>query len=127
MDYWGDGKYLNYPPPDVNLDVSTVAQSPTVTVFVKVDHNQSIPNSVLYIDMVSLIRTGRPIATAPNRRATHARADSHPADARSTANRCAAHCHADAHINAHLHGHADSHANADCDAHADDHAHADGH
>ncbi len=56
MDYWGDGKYLNYPPPDVNLDVSAVAQAPTVTVFVKIDHNQSIPGSVLYIDMVSLIR-----------------------------------------------------------------------
>jgi len=56
MDYWGDGKYLNYPPPDVNLDVSAVAQSPTVTVFVRVDHNQSIPFSVMYIDMVSLIR-----------------------------------------------------------------------
>ena len=56
MDYWGDGKYLNYPPPDVNLDVSAVAQSPVVTVFVKVDHNQSIPFSKMYIDMVSLIR-----------------------------------------------------------------------
>jgi hypothetical protein len=56
MDYWGDGKYLNYPPPDVNLDVSAVAQSPMVTVFVRVDHNQSIPFSVMYIDMVSLIR-----------------------------------------------------------------------
>jgi hypothetical protein len=56
VDYWGNGKYLNYPPPDVNLDVSAVAQSQTVTVFVKVDHNQSIPGSVMYIDMVSLIR-----------------------------------------------------------------------
>jgi hypothetical protein len=56
MDYWGDGKYLNYPPPDVNLDVSAAARSPTVTVFVRVDHNQSIPGSVMYIDMVSLIR-----------------------------------------------------------------------
>jgi len=65
MDYWGNGKYLNYPPPDVNLDVSAVAQSPTVTVFVKVDHNQSIPGSVMYIDMVSLIRDPvQPLPTA---------------------------------------------------------------
>ncbi len=55
-EYSGDGKYLNYAPPDVNLDVSAVARSSTVTVFVRINHDQSIPFSVLFIDMVSLIR-----------------------------------------------------------------------
>ncbi len=63
-EYWGDGKYLNYAPPDVNLDVSAVAQSSTVTVFVRINHSQSIPFSQLYIDMVSLIRDPvQPVAT----------------------------------------------------------------
>ena len=53
---WSDKKYHNYPPPDHNIGVSAIALAPTMTVYVRVNHNQSIPNSVMYIDMVSLIR-----------------------------------------------------------------------
>ena len=52
--HWGDARRLNYPPPDVNVDVSAVAQAPTITVYVKVDHNQAVPNSLIYLDAVSL-------------------------------------------------------------------------
>ena len=52
--HWGDARGLNYPPPDVNVDVSAVAQAPTITVFVKVDHNRSVPNSMIFLDAVSL-------------------------------------------------------------------------
>jgi hypothetical protein len=52
--HWGDGRGLNWPPPDVNIDVSAVAQSPTITMFVKVDHNQATTNSMIFLDAVSL-------------------------------------------------------------------------
>jgi hypothetical protein len=52
--HWGDARGLNWPPPDVNVDVSTVAQSPTITVFVKVDHNRAVPGSLIFLDAVSL-------------------------------------------------------------------------
>jgi hypothetical protein len=52
--HWGDARGLNYPPPDVNVDVSAVAQAPTITVFVKVDHNRAVPNSMIFLDAVSL-------------------------------------------------------------------------
>jgi len=52
--HWGDGRGLNWPPPDVNIDVSAVAQSPTITMFVKVDHNRPVPNSMIFLDAVSL-------------------------------------------------------------------------
>jgi hypothetical protein len=52
--HWGDGRGLNWPPPDVNIDVSAVAQAPTITLFVKVDHNRAVPNSQIYLDAVSL-------------------------------------------------------------------------
>jgi hypothetical protein len=53
--HWGDGRCLNYPPPDVNVDVSTYAKSSTITVFVKVDHNRSAPGSMIFLDAVSLV------------------------------------------------------------------------
>jgi hypothetical protein len=53
--HFGDGRCLNYPPPDVNVDVSTYAKSSTITVFVKVDHNRSAPGSMIFLDAVSLI------------------------------------------------------------------------
>ena len=34
--HWGDGRMLNYPLPDVNIDVSAVALGPTVTVFIRI-------------------------------------------------------------------------------------------
>ena len=52
--HWGDARGLNYPPPDVNVDVSAVAEAPTITVFVKVDHNRAVPNSMIFLDAVSL-------------------------------------------------------------------------
>jgi hypothetical protein len=51
---WGDARRLNYTPPDVNIDVSAVAQSPTITMFIKVDHNQSVPGGIIFIDAASL-------------------------------------------------------------------------
>ncbi len=53
--HWGDGRCLNYPPPDVNIDVSAYARSSTITVFVKVDHNRPAPGSMIFLDGVSLI------------------------------------------------------------------------
>lgn len=53
--HFGDGRCLNYPPPDVNVDVSTYAKSSTITVFVKVDHNRSAPGSMIFLDAVSLV------------------------------------------------------------------------
>jgi hypothetical protein len=51
----GPGRILNYAPPDVNVDVSAVARSATVTVFVYVDHNYSTGDNFIFIDAVSLI------------------------------------------------------------------------
>jgi hypothetical protein len=50
----GPGRMLNYPPPDPNIDVSAVAKSPTVTVFVYVDHNYSTGDNLIFIDAVGL-------------------------------------------------------------------------
>ncbi len=60
----GPGRMLNYPPPDVNIDVSAVARSATVTVFVYVDHNYSTGDNYIFIDAVSLIVDPvQPVAT----------------------------------------------------------------
>ena len=61
----GPGRILNYPPPDVNIDVSAVARSSTVTVFVYVDHNYSTGDNLIFVDTVSLIvDPTQPTATA---------------------------------------------------------------
>jgi hypothetical protein len=61
--HWGDGRRLNSP--NVNIDVSAVAQAPTVTLFVKVDHNQAVPNSLIYLDAVSMfVDPVQPLPTA---------------------------------------------------------------
>ena len=52
--HWGDARRLNYPPPDVNIDVSAVAQAPTITVYIKVDHNQPVWNSLIFLDAIGL-------------------------------------------------------------------------
>jgi hypothetical protein len=54
--HWGDGRMLNYPVPDVNIDISAVAQASTVTVFIKVDHNRAVPGTMIFLDAISLIR-----------------------------------------------------------------------
>ncbi len=51
----GPGRSLNYPPPDVNIDVSAAARNSTITVFVYVDHNYSTGDNYIFIDAVSLI------------------------------------------------------------------------
>jgi len=51
----GAGRFLNNPPPKLNIDVSAVARSSTITVFVYVDHNYSTGNNYIFIDAVSLI------------------------------------------------------------------------
>lgn len=50
----GPGRILNYTPPGLNIDVSAVARSSTVTVFVYVDHNYSTGDNLIFIDAVSL-------------------------------------------------------------------------
>jgi hypothetical protein len=51
----GPGRSLNYPPPDVNIDVSAVARANVLTVFVFVDHNYSTGDNYIFVDAVSLI------------------------------------------------------------------------
>jgi hypothetical protein len=52
--HWGDGRILNYPPPDVNIDVKTRAINSTVTVFFLVDHPQSTGDNFIFIDVIAL-------------------------------------------------------------------------
>jgi hypothetical protein len=59
--HYGPGRILNYPPPDVNIDVTAVAQAGVVTVFVYVEHPQSTGDNFIFIDAVSL----RPAAVQP--------------------------------------------------------------
>ncbi len=62
--HWGDGRCLNYPPPDVNIDVSAYARSSTITVFIKIDHHRAAPGSMIFLDAVSLVvDTSRPAIT----------------------------------------------------------------
>ncbi|MFN3980681.1 MAG: hypothetical protein ACK4SA_09895, partial [Caldilinea sp.] len=39
--HWGEGRILNYPPPDVNIDVRARALGETMTVFFLTDHPQT--------------------------------------------------------------------------------------
>ena len=70
-EHWGNARGLNYPPPDVNIDVSAVAQSPTITVFVKVNHNAATANAMIFLDAVSLFvdpvqPTPAPVTATPS-------------------------------------------------------------
>ncbi len=56
-EHWGSGRMLNYPPSDTrhpNIDLSVIAQAPTITVFVKVNHNADTYDSMIFLDAVSL-------------------------------------------------------------------------
>jgi hypothetical protein len=56
-EHWGAGRVLNYTSPDAghaSISVSAVAQAPTLTVFVKVNHNPAVPNGWIELDAVSL-------------------------------------------------------------------------
>ena len=52
--HFGDGRILNYPPPDVNIDVKARAVNSTVTVFFLVDHPSSSGDNFIFIDVIAL-------------------------------------------------------------------------
>ncbi|MFZ4850185.1 MAG: hypothetical protein ACOYL7_13740 [Caldilinea sp.] len=52
--HWGEGRILNYPPPDVNIDVRARAVTPTITIFFLADHPQSAAYDLILIDAISL-------------------------------------------------------------------------
>ncbi len=52
--HWGPGRILNYPPPDVNIDVLARALSDTVTVFFLVDHPTSTGDNLIFVDAIAL-------------------------------------------------------------------------
>ncbi len=53
--HWGDGRILDYPPPDVNIDVRARALGDTMTVFVLVDHPRVVGDDLIFIDAVYLV------------------------------------------------------------------------
>ena len=64
--YCGPGRGVNYPPPDVNIDVSAAAQSSTVTVFAYVNHTYSTGANKIFLDAVELIAdTSQPAQPPP--------------------------------------------------------------
>jgi hypothetical protein len=52
--HWGPGRILNYPPPDVNIDVKARALQSTITVFFLVDHPRSTGDNLIFIDALAL-------------------------------------------------------------------------
>lgn len=53
--HWGEGRMLNYPPPDVNIDVKAQALGETMTVFFLTDHPQSrAADDLILIDVIGL-------------------------------------------------------------------------
>ncbi len=52
--HWGPGRMLNYPPPDVNIDVRARAANSTITVFFLVDHPRSTGDNLIFIDDLAL-------------------------------------------------------------------------
>lgn len=53
--HWGEGRMLNYPPPDVNIDVRARAVSETMTVFFLTDHPQSrAADDLILVDVIGL-------------------------------------------------------------------------
>ncbi len=64
--HWGPGRILNYPPPDVNIDVKARATGETMTVFFLVDHPQSTGDNLIFIDALALYPDeSAPAAAAP--------------------------------------------------------------
>ncbi len=67
--HYGPGRHLNYPGPysstNPNLSVSAVAQAPTMTVFVWVEHPTSTGDNLIFVDNVGLrLDSSAPVATA---------------------------------------------------------------
>jgi len=56
--HYGPGRFLNYPgpysPDNPNVSVAAVAQAPTITVFVWVEHPRSTGDNMIFIDQVGL-------------------------------------------------------------------------
>lgn len=52
--HWGEGRILNYPPPDVNIDVKTRALGDKLTVFFLTDHPQSSGDNLILVDAIAL-------------------------------------------------------------------------
>jgi hypothetical protein len=52
--HWGEGRILNYPPPDVNIDVKARAVAETMTVFFLTDHPQSGGDDIILVDAIAL-------------------------------------------------------------------------
>ena len=52
--HWGPGRILNYPPPDVNIDVRGRAAGDTMTVFFRVDHVENPGDNLIFIDVIAL-------------------------------------------------------------------------
>jgi hypothetical protein len=64
--HWGPGRILNYPPPDVNIDVKARAINSTITVFFLTDHPQSTGDNLIFIDAIALYPDdSAPAAAAP--------------------------------------------------------------
>ncbi len=53
-EHYGDGRILNYPPPDVNIDVRARAAGETMTVFFKVNHPESRGDDLIFVDAIAL-------------------------------------------------------------------------
>jgi hypothetical protein len=52
--HWGEGRILNYPPPDVNIDVLARATGSTMTVFFLADHPSSSGDNIILVDAIAL-------------------------------------------------------------------------
>lgn len=52
--HWGPGRILNYPPPDVNIDVKARATNNVITVFFLVDHPRSTGDNLIFVDALAL-------------------------------------------------------------------------
>ncbi|OQA44857.1 MAG: hypothetical protein BWY52_01481 [Chloroflexi bacterium ADurb.Bin325] len=84
--HYGPGRMLNYPAPNVNIDVAAVAQSSTVTVFFYVDHNYSTGDNYIFVDAIGLyLDDSQPVAAPPSPRPTATPTSSPTATATETA------------------------------------------
>lgn len=64
--HWGEGRILNYPPPDVNIDVKARATGGTMTVFFLTDHPSSSGDNLILVDAIALYPDeSAPEAAAP--------------------------------------------------------------
>jgi hypothetical protein len=52
--HWGPARMLNYPPPDVNIDVLARAAGDVMTVFFLVDHIANVGDNLIFIDAIAL-------------------------------------------------------------------------